>query len=97
MITIYYLSYCPHSKNALKILNTYNIEHTEIESSNNKEERKKYYKTFPQIYWNDNIIGGNSDFINIIEILKTCNIPNTPNIWEKKNWLNFLIYIAKKI
>jgi glutaredoxin len=97
MITIYYLSYCPHSQNALKTLHQYNIDHHKIESSENKDDRKTYYPTFPQIYWNEHIIGGNSDFQNIIKTLQNCNIPNTQENWDKREWLNFLLYIAKKI
>jgi glutaredoxin-related protein len=97
MINIYYLSYCPHSQNALKVLSNYNIEYNKIESSDIKTERKTHYPTFPQIYWHDTILGGNSELVNIIDQLKSCNIPENPDNWHKKKWYTFLIHIAEKI
>lgn len=46
MINIYYLEYCPHSQKALQTLEKYNINHSKIESSDNKIERKKYHQHF---------------------------------------------------
>jgi glutaredoxin len=97
MIKIYYLDYCPYSKEALKILDKYKIEHHKIESSNNKNDRKTFYPTFPQIYWNENLIGGYSEISDIINNLQHQNIPLMENNWEKRQWLNFLIDIANKL
>lgn len=97
MINIYYLEYCPHSQKALQTLKEYNINHSKIESSNNKNERKQFYSTFPQIYYNDNFIGGNSDFTNIINTLQTNNIPKKPNEWAPRKWIGFLLEVAKKL
>lgn len=97
MINIYYLEYCPYSQNALQTLNKYQINHYKIESSNNKEERKQYYPTFPQIYWNNTLIGGNDNFTNIINTLHKNKEPKKPNKWSNKEWYAFLINMANKI
>jgi glutaredoxin-related protein len=97
MIKIYYLEFCPYSQQALKILDKYKIEHHKIESSNNKNDRKQFYPTFPQIYWNENLIGGYSEISDIINNLQHQNIPLMENNWEKRQWLNFLIDIANKL
>ena len=97
MIKIYYLDNCPYSQGALKILDNYKIEHHKIESSNNKNDRKQFYPTFPQIYWNENLIGGYSEISDIINNLQHQNIPLMENNWEKRQWLNFLIDIANKL
>jgi len=41
MINIYYLNGCPHSLKALETLQKYNIEHSKIESSNDKIKIKR--------------------------------------------------------
>ena len=97
MINIYYLSYCPYSQKALKILDKYKINHCKIESSDNKEERKKIYKTFPQIYWNESLIGGYDNFMSIINSLRTIKEPIQPDEWDNKEWYRFLLHIAKQI
>jgi glutaredoxin len=97
MINIYYLEYCPHSLQALETLKKYKIEYIKIESSNNKDKRKQFYPTFPQIYWNNNLLGGNSDLTNIINTLQTKEEPIIINKWPKKEWYAFLINIAQKL
>jgi glutaredoxin-related protein len=97
MINIYYLEYCPYSQNALQILDRYKINYSKIESSNNKDERKQLYPTFPQIYWNKHLIGGNDNFTKIIQTLQKNKEPYKSNEWSKKEWYNFLINIAEKI
>ena len=97
MINIYYLEYCPYSQNALQTLNKYKINHHKIESSNNKEKRKQYHPTFPQIYWDGRLIGGNDDFANIITILQSNTIPSKQEEWSKREWYRFLLNIAEKL
>lgn len=97
MIKIYYLDYCPYSQQALKILHKYKIEHHKIESSDNKNDRKKFYPTFPQIYWNENLIGGYSEISNVINNLQHQNIPLMENNWKKREWLKFLINLSYKL
>ena len=97
MINIYYLEYCPHSQKALQTLQKYNINHSKIESSDNKIERKKYHPTFPQIYWHDNLLGGNDNLTNIIESLKSNKIPDNHNKWKKKEWISCLLNITEKL
>lgn len=97
MINIYYLEYCPHSQKALQTLQKYNIKHTKIESSNDKIERKKYHPTFPQIFWHDNLIGGNDNFTNIIKTLQSNTIPINHNKWKKKEWISCLLNITDKL
>jgi glutaredoxin-related protein len=97
MINIYYLEYCPHSQNALQTLQKYNINHSKIESSDNKIERKKYHPTFPQIYWHNNLIGGNDNFTNMIKTLQSNKIPINHNKWTKKEWISCLLNITEKL
>ena len=97
MITIYYLQYCPYSQEALKTLDKYEIDHHKIESSKDKVERKQYHPTFPQIYWNNKLIGGNDDFAKIIETLQSNNEPSEPEGWTEKEWCACLLNIAKKL
>jgi glutaredoxin len=99
MINIYYLKTCPHSQNALKTLDEYKISHYKIESTENRDERKQFYPTFPQIYWNDKLIGGNTEITNIINTLQKNQEPEPrySNEWSKREWLKFLISISKKI
>ena len=82
---------------ALKILDKYKIEHHKIESSDNKNDRKQFYPTFPQIYWNENLIGGYSEISNVINNLQHRNIPLMENNWRKKEWLKFLINLSYKL
>lgn len=99
MINIYYLKTCPYSQNALQILNKYEISHYKIESSNNKNERKQFYSTFPQIYWDNKLLGGNHEITTIIDTLQKNKEPEPKysNEWSKREWLKFLINIANKI
>jgi glutaredoxin len=97
MINIYYLEYCPHSQKALQTLEKYKINHHKIESSNNKEKRKQYHPTFPQIYWNSRLIGGNDNFTKIITILQSNTVPFAQEEWSKREWYRFLLNIAKKL
>jgi glutaredoxin len=97
MIYIYYLKYCPHSQKALQTLDKYKINHHKIESSDNKEERKQYYPTFPQIYWSNNLVGGNDKFTNIIMTLQSNTIPSKQEEWSKREWYKFLLNIAVKL
>ena len=100
MINIYYLEYCPHSQKALQTLEKYKIDHHKIESSCNKEERKQYFPTFPQIYWNDKLIGGNDDFTKIIQTLQNNIIITEHKGWDgcsKREWYGFLLNIAEKL
>jgi glutaredoxin len=97
MINIYYLEYCPHSKKALQTLDKYKINHYKIESSNNKEERKQYHPTFPQIYWDNKLIGGNDDFTKIIKTLRNNTIPSEQKECSKREWYSFLLNIANKL
>jgi glutaredoxin len=97
MINIYYLEYCPHSQKALQTLKKYEMNHYKIESSNNKEERKQYHPTFPQIYWNDKLIGGNDDFTNIITTLQNNTVPSEQKECSKREWIAFLLNIANKL
>lgn len=97
MINIYYLEYCPHSQKALETLKKYNINHSKIESSENKTERQKYYPTFPQIYWNDKLIGGNDNLTNIIKSLQSNTIPINNNKWTKREWISCLLNITYKL
>lgn len=97
MINIYYLEYCPYSQSALETLNKYKINYSKIESSNNKNERKQFYPTFPQIYYNNKLLGGNSEFTNIINTLQNNTIPRKQKEWTKKEWYAFLINISEKL
>ena len=97
MINIYYLEYCPYSQKALETLKKYNINHSKIESSENKTERQKYYPTFPQIYWNDKLIGGNDNLTNIIKSLQSNTIPINNNKWTKREWISCLLNITYKL
>jgi len=97
MINIYYLEYCPHSQKALQTLQKYNINHTKIESSNNKIERQKYHPTFPQIYWHDNLIGGNDNFTSMIKTLQSNTIPDNHNNWKTREWYSCLLNITYKL
>ena len=97
MINIYYLNGCPHSLKALETLQKYNIEHLKIESSNDKIKRKEYYPTFPQIYWQGNLLGGNDNLTSIIKSLQTNKIPDNYNNWEKRKWISFLLNITYKL
>jgi glutaredoxin len=97
MINIYYLEYCPHSQKALQTLGKHKINHYKIESSNNKEERKQYHPTFPQLFWNGKLIGGNDDFTNIITTLQSNTVPSKQEEWSKREWFAFLLNIANKL
>jgi glutaredoxin-related protein len=97
MINIFYLSYCPYSQRALEILEHYNITHNKIESSSIKSERKKFYPTFPQIYWKDNLLGGKDNFEKIINTLQKNKIPSTPDQWTKRKWYIFLLNLIEKL
>ena len=96
-INIYYLEYCPHSQKALQTLDKYKINHHKIESSDNKEERKKHHPTFPQIYWGDKLIGGNDNFTHIITTLQSNTVPSKQEEWSKREWYKFLLNIANKL
>jgi glutaredoxin len=96
-ITIFYLEGCPHSLAALETLKKYNIKHEKIESSHNKEERQKHYPTFPQIYCDDKLIGGNDVFTNIIKTLQSNTVPSKQEEWTEREWCNFLLNITKKL
>jgi len=97
MINIYYLEYCPHSQKALQTLQKYNINHSKIESSNNKIERQQYHPTFPQIYWQNNLIGGNDNFTSIIKSLQSNKIPDNHNKWKARDWYSCLLNITYKL
>ena len=97
MINIYYLNGCPHSLKALETLQKYNIDHSKIESSDNKIERKKYYPTFPQIYWHNNLLGGNDNLTNIIKTLRSNIIPNNHNNWKARELYSCLLNITYKL
>jgi glutaredoxin len=96
MIKIFYLQKCGYSQKALETLEHYKIDHHKIDSSSNREERKKYYSTFPQIYWDDKLIGGYDDFTNIITTLQSRNKPSKPEGWTEKEWCALLLNIAEK-
>lgn len=85
MIVIYVLPGCPYCENSLKLLKNNNIKHKSIvvKTEEDKEKYKKLNKmnTFPQIFINidgDNFfkIGGNDDFVETFEIVKTINNSN---------------------
>jgi glutaredoxin-related protein len=97
MINIYYLEYCPYSQKALETLQKYNINHSKIESSNNKIERQQYYPTFPQIYWHNNLIGGNDNLTKIIQTLRSNIIPDNHNKWTRRTWISCLLNITEKL
>ena len=97
MIKIYYLKTCPHSQKALQTLEKYIIDHCKIESSDDKKERKKHHPTFPQIYWNDKLIGGNDYLTEIIKTLQRCTIPSKQEEWSEREWYIFLLNIAVKL
>ena len=97
MINIYYLEYCLYSQKALETLQKYNINHFKIESSNNKIERQQYYPTFPQIYWHNNLIGGNDNLTKIIQTLRSNIIPDNHNKWTRRTWISCLLNITEKL
>ena len=78
-IVLYVLKGCPYCNNALMLLKENNIKHKSIVvEDKDKEKYKKLNKmnTFPQIFINvngDNYfkIGGNDDFVETMEIVKT--------------------------
>ena len=84
MIIIYVLTGCPYCNNSLRLLKENNIKHKVIVvEDKDKEKYKKINKmnTFPQIFikaGTDNYlkIGGNDDFTETLEIVKTISNSN---------------------
>ena len=97
MITIFYLTNCGYSKKALETLEKHKLDHHKIESSNDIDERKKYYPTFPQIYWKDKLIGGNDDVTKIIQTLMSNKVPPMPEGWNVREWFWLLLNILDKL
>lgn len=66
MVTIYTKNYCPFCIKAKGILNSAKIPFTEVDITNNPEKidelsEKSGFRTVPQIYVDDNCLGGCSD------------------------------------
>lgn len=96
-IKIVYLTYCPHSREAVETFNKLNIPYKEQIADDNKEQVKQKYRLlnngytqFPQIYIDNIFLGGNAKLQEIIKIIKTANIPSTPEYFSRKKWLKFI-------
>jgi len=67
-VTIYSKDYCPYCKNAKKILQYKGIEYDEIDVEFDEQKRAEMIKrsgrtTVPQIFFDDDHIGGYDDLI----------------------------------
>lgn len=104
-----YLSYCPHSLRAKSTLENFKIKHDPLKADDKRDHVSKNfdkinngYKTYPQIYWenenNIHFLGGNDRLQEIFTEFKNINIPTKPKDWKSdKEWMNFLVYLANNI
>jgi glutaredoxin len=97
MLVVYYLSYCPHSKNALRTLDEHRIRHQAIKADDTKQETITKngeltggYALFPQIFWQQRFVGGNDKLQQILSDLEAQRVPEAPADWSKRAWLSFL-------
>lgn len=97
MLVVYYLSYCPHSKNALRTLEEEGITHQAIKADDAKQDTIDMnckvtggYRLFPQIFWESRFVGGNDKLQGVLADLKAQRIPEMPGDWSKRAWLSFL-------
>lgn len=69
-VLIYTLPTCPYSMNAKKLLSQHHMNYKEI-SVNGKQKsdliKQTGHKTMPQIFINDEFIGGYDDLVNLIQ------------------------------
>ena len=68
-IIIYTLPTCPYSINAKKLLSQYNMHYKEISVKGNQKSdliKQTGHRTMPQIFINDEFIGGYDDLVNLI-------------------------------
>ena len=73
MLTIHLRPCCPYCENTLEVIDKLNISKKKIKKYiyNSLEEREECKKklnkyTFPQIYFKDISIGGNDDFVHLV-------------------------------
>lgn len=84
-VSVYYKEYCPYCKAVISLLNAKGISFNKIEISNNDELRKEMVKrskglqTVPQIFIDNEHIGGASDLM----------------LLEKENLLDPLLNLRK--
>lgn len=73
-ITIYHKDYCPYCKAAKQLMNKLKWQYKEIEVTNDKKQfdlmvEKSGRRTVPQIFINDQHIGGFDDFQHYVKKL----------------------------
>jgi len=77
MITVYLKPGCPYCANTLRIINERNIKAKKItletEEEREKIKKKNNYNTFPQIFVDNKLIGGNDDFVKLIDMCDNLN------------------------
>lgn len=105
MITIYILTYCGYSLNAIELLKENNLEYQKIECDNIRDETDNIYpgyNTYPKIFFNNYFLGGYSQLNNIL-LLKNKKINNKNykikklDFLEIKQVLEILYYVISKI
>lgn len=72
MITIYTKDYCPYCQQAKILLNSQNLPFTEIDVTEDMDTLRKIMevsqmRTVPQIFVDDECIGGYSDILSLYE------------------------------
>ena len=102
MLKIICLAHCPYSENTKNIVNRYKIKHKLITiHHDNKHKYKKDLDTFPQIYFNNKLFGGNNNFqILINNLLKASydDIMNSfPSSWNEKDKCKMAIYLLTQM
>ncbi len=70
-VAIYTLPTCPYSINAKKLLKKYHMNYREIDVSNSQDKqsliKKTGHRTMPQIFIQDEFIGGYDDLVTLLE------------------------------
>lgn len=81
-IIIYSKSACPYCELAKKLLTQYNLNYTEIDIEHNSAKRDEMIKrskrrTVPQIFINQQAIGGYDDLVKLTESGKLTELVNS--------------------
>lgn len=77
MITVYLKPGCPFCQNTENLIDSRNIKANKItldtEEKRNKIKKKNKFNTFPQVFVDNKLIGGNDDFVRIIDMCDKLN------------------------
>ena len=88
MLKLFVLKGCPHCASSLELVKSRKIDHEVIVVS--QEEKDLYKKkhgmnTFPQVFYNRTLIGGNQDLHEIVGAIETVShLPDATLVGLKK-------------